>query len=208
MLSLRAGWMLESAEGTAGLAIAFGAFAVAEVIHGNGFIAAFVAGLTFGNTLKRRCRFLLEFAEVEGRILTHTTFMMMGAVMLPGVLAAMQPQHLLYALLSLTLVRMVPVGLACIGTGLSATSVAFLGWFGPRGLASLLFALLIIETSDIGQREEIFAVVLLTVALSILLHGLTAGPAARAYGRFTEKRGECAETMPVPPEPFPSSGKE
>ena len=201
-LSQRRGWMIESAEGIAGLGLAFGAFAGAELVHGNGFIAAFVAGLTFANTLRRRCNFLLEFAETEGRMLTHTTFMLVAAIMLPIALTAFDWRYLVFGMVALTLMRMLPVAIALIGTGVSRVTTVFLGWFGPRGLASALFVLLILEESVMPHRDVVFNAVMITILLSIVLHGPSAGPAAKAYGRYTAERGECAETRSVPEEPF------
>ena len=92
---------------------------------------------------------------------------------------------------------MAPVALSLTGTGLSPSSKTFLGWFGPRGLASILFALLIVERYDIAHGAEILACIVIAVALSVLLHGLTAAPWARAYGAMVARRGECEETKPV-----------
>lgn len=106
---------------------------------------------------------------------------------------------LVYALLSLTVVRMLPVALALAGTGLHPASVAFLGWFGPRGLASILFALLVVEEGRLGAGDSIEGVVVLTVLLSTLLHGATAWPLARLYGAFGERRDPSqAEHRDVP----------
>ena len=104
---------------------------------------------------------------------------------------------LLYAVLSLTAIRMLPIAISLIGTGVHLPTMIFLGWFGPRGLASILFALLIVETAEIAHGEEILAAVIVTVGLSALLHGISAAPLARAYGRMTELFGECEETKPV-----------
>ena len=107
-LCYRRQWMSESAEGMIVLGLAFGAFALAETVHGNGFIAAFVAGLTFGNTLKHKCQFLYEFAESEGQILILLTFMAFGAAMIPQAMGEMTMAHILFAILALTVLRMLP----------------------------------------------------------------------------------------------------
>ncbi len=198
----RAGWMSELAEGMIALGLAFGAYALAETVHGNGFIAAFVAGLTFGNTLRKKCKYLYEFAESEGQILVLLTFAAFGAVMLPQAIGAVTTACLVFALLALTLLRMLPVQLSLLGIGARPVTIAFLGWFGPRGLASILFVLLIVEQSEIANADLIFTVVTVTVALSILLHGVTAGPLARWYGSITARMGECPEKRPVGAEPF------
>ena len=201
-LSYAREWMAETAEGIISLAMAFGAYLLAELVGGNGFIAAFVGGLVFGNTLAMKCKFLYEFAEAEGQLLTLATFMAFGSAMLPLGLEGMGFMPVVYAVLALTVLRMLPVRLSLLGTGVSSVTSAFLGWFGPRGLASVLFVLLILEQADVPHKHEILVVSVLTVGLSILLHGLTAGPASVRYGARAKAMGECAENMPVAEEPF------
>lgn len=198
----RAGWLNDSGEGVSALALAFGSYALAETMHGNGFVAAFVGGLVFGNTLKLRCRFLYEFAETEGQILILFTFMAFGAVMLPQAILHVTTAYVAFALLSLTVLRMVPVSVALLGTGVRPATSLFLGWFGPRGLASILFSLLILEKSDIPHKHELLVAIVVTVTISIFAHGLTAGPLSRWYASRTREMGECAENVPVPEMPF------
>ena len=201
-VAYRKEWMSEQAEGIVAIAVALLAFSLAGLVYGNGFIAAFVCGLAFGNTLAQKCRFLYEFAEAEGMFLILMTFFVFGGAMLPEAMGSIRPAHLGFALLSLTLIRMLPVWVSLLGTGLRRASVGFLGWFGPRGLASVLFVLLILEETDIAGRDTIFAVAMVTVMLSIVLHGVTAGPAARWYGRRVARMGEGEEMKPVAAEPF------
>jgi NhaP-type Na+/H+ or K+/H+ antiporter len=182
--------------------MAFGAYATAELIHGNGFIAAFVAGLTFGNTLQRKCEYLYEFAESEGMILILLTFAAFGIVLLPDAIPQLSVPIVLFAVLSLTVVRMLPVSISLIGTGVTRRTGLFLGWFGPRGLASILFVLLILEKSAAPHRQTILIAVTVTVALSVLLHGASAGPAAARYGAATRTMGRCEENRPVSSTPF------
>jgi NhaP-type Na+/H+ or K+/H+ antiporter len=196
-LTAEAKWMSEPFEGITILALALLAFTGAESVGGNGFIAAFAAGLTFGGRLRHRCKFLFEFMETEGQFLVLLVFLIFGAAMLPDAVHALDWPVLLYAFLSLTVVRMAPVALSLTGTGLSLSSKAFLGWFGPRGLASILFALLIVERYDIAHGEEILACIVITAALSVLLHGLTAAPWAKAYGAMVARQGECEENVSV-----------
>ncbi len=92
---------------------------------------------------------------------------------------------------------MLPIALALLGSGLRLPTYLFLGWFGPRGLASILFVLLILEESDILHRAEILSITVITVALSVLLHGISAAPLAKLYGRLAGRMGECEEGMPV-----------
>ncbi len=182
--------------------MAFGAFALAEIFHGNGFIAAFVAGLTFGNTLKQKCQFLFEFAESEGQILILLTFAAFGAAMIPHAMGIVTLNHILFAILALTVLRMLPIHLSLLGTGIKPVTSAFLGWFGPRGLASILFVLLILEEADLANESSLVAIVMVTVVLSVVLHGMTAGPAARWYGGMSKNLGPCEESRPVSEEPF------
>ncbi len=201
----RTQWMSQSAEGMIALGLAFGAYALAEVVHGNGFIAAFVAGLTFSNTLQHKCQFLYEFAESEGQILVLLTFTAFGAAMIPQAMSSVTIGHILFAVLALTVIRILPVRLSLIGTGIKPVTTYFLGWFGPRGLASILFVLLILEEAELANESNLFAIVIVTVGLSVALHGMTAGPAARWYGSMSQRMGECEENRPVSDEPFVQS---
>ena len=181
----RARWMSLTFTKLSALALALLAFAAAELVGGNGFIAAFVAGLTLGNSKRQVCHQLYEFAETEGQLLTLAVFLLFGAVMVGPAFAALSWQVALYALLSLTLVRLVPVALSLLGAGLSAGTVLFLGWFGPRGIASIIYGLLLLEPA-LTQGETLFHVTVLTVLLSTFLHGLSAVPLANLYGRSAD----------------------
>ena len=198
----RTQWMSQSAEGMIALGLAFGAYALAEVVHGNGFIAAFVARLTFSNTLKHKCQFLYEFAESEGQILILLTFTAFGAAMIPQAMSSVTIGHLLFSVLALTVLRMLPVRLSLIGTGIKPVTTLFLGWFGPRGLASILFVILILEQAELKNEGSLFAIVISTVGLSVVLHGMSAGPAARWYGSMSQRMGDCEEKRLVSDEPF------
>ena len=191
------GWASTPFEGVATLSLAILAYIISELIGGNGFIAAFVAGMTFGNTLKANPTFLLEFMESEGSLLMLLTFLVYGATLLPEGLALFKPEYLVFALLSLTVIRMIPIAVSLIGSGIRAPTYAFLGWFGPRGLASILFLLLIIEEEAIAHREELFAITILTVGLSIVLHGITAAPFSNRYGNYLRSHPESIENQEV-----------
>lgn len=182
-LAISNGWASTPFEGVATLSLAILSYVIAELIGGNGFIAAFVAGMTFGNTLKSSPTFLLEFMESEGSLLMLLTFLVFGATLLPEGLALFKLEYLVFAVLSLTVIRMIPIALSLIGSGIRAPTYLFLGWFGPRGLASILFLLLILEEETIAHREELFAITVLTVGLSILVHGISAAPLSNRYGR-------------------------
>lgn len=192
------GLMTPSFEGLAALAIAALAYLGAELMEANGFISVFVAGMALGALAKRHCDFLFEFAEAEGQLLALATFLVFGLALLPETVAVADWAMLAYAALSLTLVRMVPVSLSLVGTGLGPASHLFLGWFGPRGLATVLFGMLIVSRAEIPHREEILGLAMGVVALSIVAHGLTAAPFARLYGRMAGRMGPCAESEPVP----------
>jgi len=179
------------------LSLAVFTYVVAELVGGNGFIAAFIGGMVFGHSIRNSCTFLFEFMETEGQLLTLITFLIFGAALLPEAVAHLSPRIFLYAILSLTVIRMLPIAISLLGTGLRMPSYLFLGWFGPRGLASILFVLLILEESDVPHRDELLSVTVVTVALSALLHGLSAAPFARIYGRLAGRMGECEESRPV-----------
>ncbi|MEH6755590.1 MAG: cation:proton antiporter, partial [Alphaproteobacteria bacterium] len=127
--SSTAGWMTPAFQGLSTLAIALAAFSLAELVEGNGFLAAFVAGLTMGNVHRGVCDYLFDFAESEGQLLTVLTFFLFGAVIVPEVIGHATPMILLYAILSLTIVRMVPVAISLIGSRLQFPTWIFLGWF-------------------------------------------------------------------------------
>jgi NhaP-type Na+/H+ or K+/H+ antiporter len=186
-----------SFQGIGILSLAVFTFVAAELIGGNGFIAAFVGGMVFGNTIRHPCTFLFEFMETEGQLLMLITFLVFGAALLPEAIDHLSPTIFLYAVLSLTVIRMIPTAIALIGAGLGLNTQLFLGWFGPRGLASILFVLLILEESDVPHRDELLSITVVTVALSALLHGVSAAPLARLYGRLSAGMGECAENQPV-----------
>jgi len=168
--------MNESAGGVAFVSAAFAAYCFAVSIHGNGFIAAFVAGMVFGNTYRHGIHFIAEFMEGVGQILTMAAFFAFGAFLLPDGLAHAQATTLVLAAAFLTLIRVLPIVISLAGSGLPLSEKLFLGWFGPRGLASILFTLLIIDAFEFASEDELLACVSLTVALSVVLHGMSAVP--------------------------------
>lgn len=167
----------------AGIAIALIAYTAADSIGGNGFIAAFVAGLVLGNSKREEvCSRLYDFAEAESQLLMLVTFLLVGLGFGWPTLSAATPHAWAYAILSLTLIRVGPVLISLLGSDLSWAGRLFVGWFGPRGLASVLFALLLLEELHVPNADRIVEVVLLTVLLSVLAHGVSAAPLARAFG--------------------------
>jgi NhaP-type Na+/H+ and K+/H+ antiporter len=175
------------------LGIALLAFGLAELLLGNGFIAAFCAGLMIGNVSRSICACLYEFGEAEGQLLALLIFMIFGAFLVPPALQRVDWRILAYAGLSLTVVRMLPVAVSLIGTGLKRDTVTFLGWFGPRGIASILFGLLVMEETQLPGSMVVFPALTITVLLSVYAHGLTAYPAAKAYGRRVGLEGAPAD---------------
>jgi len=191
------GWANTSFQGIGILSLAVITYVGAELIGGNGFISAFIGGMVFGNSIRHPCTFLFEFMETEGQLLMLITFLIFGAAMLPEGLAHLDSAFVLYAVLSLTVIRMLPIAISLLGSGLRMPSLLFLGWFGPRGLASILFVLLILEQSAVPHRDELLAITVITVGLSALLHGVTAAPLANRYGRLAKRMGECVENRPA-----------
>ncbi|MEM7586614.1 MAG: cation:proton antiporter [Acidobacteriota bacterium] len=183
---MRSKWMNEAFQHLSTLGLALLSFAGAELIGGNGFIAAFCAGITLGNTSSCAFESLYEFAEAEGQLLALLVFLVFGAVLLPGAIDHVTWQYVLYGVLSLTVVRMVPVAISLIGARLRKETVLFLGWFGPRGIASVLFGLVVVESSVLHHREEIFFVMIITVALSVIAHGVSAFPGVEWYSAHSE----------------------
>jgi len=179
-------WMTESFERLVLLALAIIAWALADQIGGNGFIAAFVGGLVVGPTVERVGEQLLRFTEAEGQLLNLSVFFVFGVLVI-GLIQPLSLQVALYALLSLSVIRMLPVAVSLAGTHLRSVSVLFMGWFGPRGLASIVLGLIVVsEAPLLAGREQIELVVALTVLVSVLLHGFTAAPLSTAYARRVE----------------------
>jgi NhaP-type Na+/H+ or K+/H+ antiporter len=167
----------------AGAALAFG---LAEAIGGSGFIAAFVGGAVFGGLRRGTGGEVSYLVEEAGALLAAVTFVVFGAVLLAPAIGDVTLQVALYAVLSLTLVRMLPVAFAMLGTGARRRTVWFVGWFGPRGLASIVFALLLVEEGGLPNDELILTVTFVTVGLSVLAHGVSAAPFSRRYADWFE----------------------
>ena len=168
----------------AGAALAYG---TAAALGGSGFIAAFVAGMTFRLALGRDPEDLNELSEQVGNVLNGVTFIFFGAILLGPALGELSWELALYAVLSLTIVRMLSVAIAMLGSRARARTVGFLGWFGPRGLASIVFAVIVVEESNLPHEHLIVLAIYLTVGLSVLAHGLSAAPLAARYARWYEQ---------------------
>jgi NhaP-type Na+/H+ or K+/H+ antiporter len=182
------GWAAEDFAGISVLALALVAYSAALAVHGNGFVAAFCGGLAFGAAAGPRGPAELVFLEQASGLVSLLIWLTFGALAIPIVAERADLTVVLYAIMSLTLVRMLPVALACIGAKLDLRTVLFIGWFGPRGLASLVFALLALE--DLGNgADKAISIIGLTVLMSVVAHGLSARPLADRYGRAATERG-------------------
>ena len=166
------------------LALVLLTYGVAELVGGNGFVAAFAFGITVGNWRKaERSQEIFEYVEVEVQILMLLTFLIFGAVLLPPALERMNGTVLLYAVLSLAVVRMVAVAASFIGSKVRPATTLFVGWFGPRGIASVLYLLMAIAALGIEGYEQVMSVIVLTIAISVYAHGISATPLSERYGR-------------------------
>jgi len=194
----RRGWAEAGFAGSAVLALAVCAYACALALHGNGFIAAFIGGLAYGATSGKGGERLVPYVEETGALVSLLVWLAFGAIAVVPAFEGLTWQRVLYAALSLTVIRMVPVALALAGRRLGRAAVAFVGWFGPRGLASVVFALLALE--DLGQTAgPAVSVIAFTVLLSVVAHGLTANPLAQRYGpRLAIPAGEPEDTEEPP----------
>jgi NhaP-type Na+/H+ or K+/H+ antiporter len=186
------GWATAVFERLALAALAIVAWYVAGEAGGNGFIAAFVGGGAAGMAVGPLRARLLGFAEEEGQLLNLAVFSLFG-VFAAEALDGATWQTVAYGVLSLTLVRMLPVAVAVIGLGLRPATIAFLGWFGPRGLASIILALVVVEEEPaLRGIDEIFLVMTVTVLLSVFAHGISAAPLTRRYARTAVTSGRAA----------------
>lgn len=176
-------------------------YTVAVPLGGSGFIAAFVGGLAFG-TIRRRTANDSDNAgllDESGDLFNAVTFIVFGAVLLGPALGHLSWAVLGYAVLSLTVVRMVPVALSMIGTHTRAPTIAFVGWFGPRGLATIVFVILILEEhQELPHEDLLLTTAVVTIGLSVLAHGLSAAPLAQRYAAWAGRhlRAEQHTTRP------------
>ncbi|MGI5375128.1 cation:proton antiporter [Streptomyces sp. CA-251387] len=193
------GWVARQWGQVYPLGVAVAAYESAVLTHGSGFIAAWAAGFAFGHGLRRqrtgatpeRPDHTAEFAENLGALLASISLMVFGAVLLGPALQHLTWEIALYAALSLPVVRMLPVAVALLGSGLRMPTVVFIGWFGPRGLASVVLALLVVE-EQVPGAQTLGRVAAVTVGLSILLQGVTALALAERYGRWYARASAAA----------------
>jgi len=177
------GWVTEIWMQVTVVGLAIASFAIAQSLHGSGYIAAFTGGLLFGYLVKKgNIHKLVLAAEGTGETLALVTWMLFGAMVIGPALKLFNWEVVVYALLSLTVIRVVPIFLSLAGTGESVSSRLFLGWFGPRGLASIVFAIIVIN-AEVPGGELLALVVICTVFLSLIAHGISANPLAKWLGR-------------------------
>ena len=183
------GWVAEGFAGAAVLGLALCCYATSVALHGNGFIAAFTGGLAFAAAGGPAAK-LVPFVEETGTMLSLLVWLMFGVIAVVPALQSLTWQAVLYAVLSLTVIRMLPVAAALAGARLGRPAVLFVGWFGPRGLASVVFGLLALEDVARSAAKPAVTVIAFTVLLSVLAHGLSADPLAKRYGpRLTPPPG-------------------
>ena len=181
------------------LALALLAYEGAVTVGGNGFIAAFAGGILFGAATRQRLAEPVQFTETLGLSGSFVVWSIFGALFVGELLTrGLSARPIIYALLSLTVIRMVPVAVALTGTQLRPATVAFMGWFGPRGLASVVFTLLALEEIEhSGSGSMLVETVTWTILLSVVLHGISASPLATRYGASIARAGKVPETAPA-----------
>ncbi len=193
------GWTSDVSEQIAILALALLAYEGSVAIGGNGFVAAFAGGILFGAATRRRLDESVQFTETLGLSATFLVWSVFGALFLGALFThGLSAQPVIYAILSLAVIRMVPVALALIGTRLRPATVVFMGWFGPRGLASVVFTLLAwedIEHADGGGL--LLQTATWTILLSVVLHGISASPLVARYGSYVASLGDVPEKAPA-----------
>jgi NhaP-type Na+/H+ or K+/H+ antiporter len=181
-IAWRRGWLTTTWIQIPVVALALFCYTLAQYLGGSGFIAAFSGGLLFGVLEKNMREKFLRAAEGTGDTLALITWVIFGAAVSGKILSSFSWPVFLYAVLSLTVIRMIPVFLAFTGSGISTEGKLFMGWFGPRGLASIVFAVIVL-TQNLPDNDPIVLTVAWTIILSIIGHGITANPWASAYGK-------------------------
>jgi len=188
------GWALPALVPVAPVVVAVATYVAVTAIGGNGFVAAFVCGVGFGTTTRRRAQSsasvphhedddLLDFSHRMSALLGYAVWFVFGESVLGSLSTAHLGMAIVYAVLSLTVLRMLPVALATFGLHLPRDTVLLIGWLGPRGLASIIFAILAADTIGGEPGELVLTIVAATVTLSVLAHGLSAGPLAGWYSK-------------------------
>ena len=174
-------WMSHTYRRISLLAVPLLSYVVSEHVGGSGFIAAFIAGITMGTRKGHPEKEDFEFAHETGELLSYITWIVFGAAIVGPSLVGSTWPIVLYAVLSLTVIRMLPVAISLVGSGSGWETNLFLGWFGPRGLASIVFLIVAIHEPSVQGADTITRAVVWTILLSVVLHGATAHAGANLY---------------------------
>lgn len=191
-----AGWAEVGLLPIAALAVPVLCYYGAAELNGNGFVAAFGAGTAYAAAQSgKNAHASLGMTDRLSALLGYAVWLLLGVTVAHHLDWLVRWQSLVFAVLSLTALRMVPVAACLLGTGLRWRTVLFVGWFGPRGLASVLFALIAYESLDATNPEvqTVFGAAATTVMLSVVLHGLTSGPWAQRYGEWAQRTAPAVE---------------
>ena len=190
----RKGWISPTWVQIGALALGAGAYSITDAVGASGFIAVWLAGLMVGRETRDRLNDVTAFSETLGTSLTMMSFVVFGAVLLGPAIENVTWTIVAFAVLSLTLVRMLPVAFAMVGSRLRPRTVTFLGWFGPRGLASMVLASLVVESSALPAADLIITIAMITVGLSVFAHGATSWAGSESYADWYEKSTRSAES--------------
>ena len=188
--SVRAGWMTPTFQRLASVCLALLSYSFSEILGGNGFIAAFFGGLMLGIRTQSVRERLQDFGEAEGKLLSLLVFLIFGMAMVAPAVPYWDGSMLLYAVLSLTVIRMLPVAVSLAGKNMKLSTIGFIGWFGPRGIASILYLLMFLGQLGKEGRMPMLSVIVLTVLISVFVHGFSAVPLSRMYGRSMQAEKE------------------
>lgn len=193
-------WINKIFQEISAIAIALLAYTLAEILNGNGFIASFIAGITIARIAKPICQSIQEFTAVQGQLVELLLFFFFGLSFVGPVLSQMSIEIFIYSLLSLTLIRIIPVFISLAGCKLRFETKLYLGWFGPRGIASIVFAFLVIEKIPTMQGNLIFTVGCSTILLSIFLHGASTILGSKWYAkkqRHAKAENKLVTELPI-----------
>ena len=186
-ISLKNSWIRESYRNLSPISLAILSYYFATYFGGNGFISVFVSGVFFGSFSRIIDTKTEAFLEDSGEIFVLISFLVFGLTFIPATVEYIDVSVIIYAVCSLTIFRMLPVAISLIGLGLSTSTKLFIGWFGPRGIASILYVMIVAhKITDINGHEKLYAIITLTIVLSIILHGLSAKPLVRLYSNRKE----------------------
>ena len=177
-------WIKDVYKNLSPVSLAILTYYIAEYLGGNGFIAAFVSGAFFGNFSRLLDSNSEKFLESEGEVLILISFLVFGLTFIPATMEFWNIKVVFYSILSLTAFRMIPVAFSLLGLGLSFKSKLFIGWFGPRGIASILYVMTVAHKIEVVEvSNTLFSVITLTILMSIILHGLSAKPLVNLYAK-------------------------